>query len=46
VEGDLLGGLEPAEREQLEGLLTSIWEGSGGYEAWSQLATDAEGKAA
>src|SRR5437764_2645103 len=26
VEGDLLDSLEPAEREQLEGLLTSIWE--------------------
>jgi muconolactone delta-isomerase len=46
VEGDLLGGLEPAEREQLEGLLTSIWERSGGYEALSQLAADAEDKAA
>jgi DNA-binding MarR family transcriptional regulator len=38
VEADLLDGLEPAEREQLEGLLTSIWERSGGYEAWSQVA--------
>ena len=46
VEDDLLDGLEPAEREQLEGLLTSIWERSGGYEAWSQVAGDAEEKAA
>ncbi len=38
VETDLLDGLEPAEREQLEGLLTSIWERSGGYEGWSQVA--------
>jgi DNA-binding MarR family transcriptional regulator len=46
VEEDLLDGLEPAEREQLEGLLTSMWERSGGYEAWSQVATDADDKAA
>src|SRR3954466_8905841 len=45
VEDDLLDGLEPAEREQLEGLLTSIWERSGGYEAWSQVAA-ADDKAA
>ena len=45
VEDDLLGGLEPEEREQVEGLLTSIWERSGGYEAWSQVA-DAEDQAA
>src|SRR5215213_128276 len=32
VETDLLDGLEPGEREQLEGLLTSIWERSGGYD--------------
>ncbi len=42
VEADLLDGLEPAEREQLEGLLTSIWERSGGYEAWSQVAAEAD----
>ncbi len=41
VEDDLLDGFEPAEREQLEGLLTSIWERSGGYETWSQVAADA-----
>src|SRR6266508_1946750 len=43
VEDDLLDGLEPAEREQLEGLLTSIWERSRGYEAWSQVAPAADG---
>jgi DNA-binding MarR family transcriptional regulator len=46
VETELLKDLVPAEREQLEGLLTSIWEGSGGYEAWSQVAADADDKAA
>jgi DNA-binding MarR family transcriptional regulator len=46
VEAELLDGFEPAEREQLEGLLTSIWERSGGYEAWSQVAGDADDKAA
>ena len=46
VEDDLLDGLEPAERELLEGLLTSIWERSGGYEAWSQVAAEADHKAA
>jgi DNA-binding MarR family transcriptional regulator len=45
VEEDLLDGLEPAERERLEALLTSIWERSGGYEAWSQVAA-ADDKAA
>src|SRR6478736_5126091 len=33
VEDELLNGFEPAQREQLEGLLTSMWERSGGYEA-------------
>src|SRR6476661_1270320 len=46
VEEDLLEGLEPAEREQLKGLLTSIWERRGGYEAWSQVAAQADDKAA
>jgi DNA-binding MarR family transcriptional regulator len=45
VEDELLDGGEPLEREQREGVLTSIWERSGGYEAWSQVA-DAEDKAA
>src|SRR6476619_494487 len=30
VEEELLAGLEPTEREQVEGILTSIWERSGG----------------
>jgi DNA-binding MarR family transcriptional regulator len=46
VEADLLDGLEPGEREQLEGLLASIWERSGGYEAWSQVDAGADDKAA
>jgi DNA-binding MarR family transcriptional regulator len=46
VEDEMLDGLEPAEREQLEDLLTSIWERSGGYEAWSQVAAEADDKAA
>jgi DNA-binding MarR family transcriptional regulator len=46
VEDDLLDGHEPAERAQLECLLTSIWERSGGYEAWSQVAADEDDKAA
>jgi DNA-binding MarR family transcriptional regulator len=46
VEAELLNDLEPAERDQLEGLLTSISEGSGGYETWSQVAADADDKAA
>jgi DNA-binding MarR family transcriptional regulator len=47
VEADLLDGLEPAEREHFAGLLTSIWERSGGYEAWSQAAAaEADEKAA
>ena len=45
VEADLLAGFDPAEREQLEALLTSIWDRSGGYEAWSQAAA-ADDKAA
>jgi len=46
VEDDLLDGFEPAERQQLETLLASIWERSGGYEAWSQVAADVDDKAA
>src|SRR6476469_3413374 len=33
VEADMLAEFDPAEREQLEVLLTSIWERSGGYAA-------------
>ena len=46
VEDELLSGFEPAQREQLEGLLTSMWERSGGYEAWSQVAADTEDRTA
>jgi DNA-binding MarR family transcriptional regulator len=46
VEADLLEGFDSAEREQFEDLLSSIWERSGGYEAWSQVAAAADDKAA
>jgi DNA-binding MarR family transcriptional regulator len=42
VEDELLDGLDRTQRKQLEGLLTSIWEHSGGYEAWSQAAAAEE----
>src|SRR3954469_13360634 len=45
VEDELLAGFEPAEREQLEGLLTTIWERSGGYEAYSKAAAEVDDKA-
>jgi DNA-binding MarR family transcriptional regulator len=38
VEAEMLDGFAPAEREQFESLLTSIWERSGGYAAWSEVA--------
>ena len=38
VEDDLLEGFDAAEREQLAGLLASLWDRSGGYAAWSQAA--------
>jgi MarR family transcriptional regulator, lower aerobic nicotinate degradation pathway regulator len=38
VEEELLEDVDAAERRELEGILTSIWERSGGYEAWSQVA--------
>jgi DNA-binding MarR family transcriptional regulator len=41
VEDDMLEGFDAAEREQLERLLTSIWERSGGYAAWSAIPPDA-----
>src|SRR3954451_5197985 len=41
VEAQMLEGFQPGERDQLELLLTSIWERSGGYEAYSRAA-DAE----
>ena len=46
VEEDLLDGLEPPEREQLEDFLTSIWERSGGYEEWAKVAGEPDAGAA
>ena len=46
VEEELLEGLEPAEREELEGLLTSIWDRSGGYEEWAKVAEEPAARAA
>jgi hypothetical protein len=46
VEEELLEGLDPDERRALEGILTSIWERSGGYEAWSQVADQPDEDAA
>ena len=40
VEGELLADFTAAEREQVARLLTSIWNRSGGYEAYSQVAAD------
>jgi DNA-binding MarR family transcriptional regulator len=38
VEEDLLADLEPAERDELAQLLTSVWDRTGGYEAWQEAA--------
>jgi DNA-binding MarR family transcriptional regulator len=46
VEEELLEGLDASERRELEGLLASIWEVSGGYEAWSQVADQPSEQAA
>ena len=46
VEQELLEGLDTAEREQLEHALRSMWETTGGYEAWSQAAVVEEDQAA
>ena len=46
VEEELLKGLDPEDRRELESILTSIWERSGGYEAWSQVADQPEEEAA
>src|SRR4051794_15659154 len=46
VEADLLGDLDADQREQVEALLTSIWERSGGYEAYSQVPAEPGEKAA
>src|SRR3954451_25267724 len=46
VQDELLGDLEPAEARELEVLVTPIWERSGGYEVWYQVAGEVEEKAA
>lgn len=38
TEDELLGDLGASDREQLERLLTSIWERDGGYEAYEKAA--------
>ena len=40
VEKELLEGLEPAEREELEASLETIWETSGGYDALPEVEED------
>jgi MarR family transcriptional regulator, lower aerobic nicotinate degradation pathway regulator len=40
VEAELLEGLDPADRRRFEGLLTTIWETSGGYAALAALAAE------
>jgi DNA-binding MarR family transcriptional regulator len=42
VEAELLDDLDPDDRNRLEGMLTSVWERTGGYEEWSQLADESE----
>jgi MarR family transcriptional regulator, lower aerobic nicotinate degradation pathway regulator len=46
VEEELLEGLEPAERDELERALAAVWQTSGGYDAWSQVPVDVDEKAA
>src|SRR4051794_20322856 len=46
VEDDLLADFDSAEREQVARLLAAIWNRSGGYEAYSQAAAEADDKAA
>src|SRR3954452_5675683 len=46
VEDELLADFTAAEREQVAHLLTAIWNRSGGHEAYSQAAAEAEDKAA
>jgi DNA-binding MarR family transcriptional regulator len=46
VEDELLEGFDAAEREQVASLLTSIWERSGGYEAYSAAAAEVDDQAA
>ena len=42
VEAELLDDLDPDDRNRLEGMLTSVWERTGGYEEWSRLADETE----
>jgi DNA-binding MarR family transcriptional regulator len=37
VEAELLAGLEPADRERFEDIVTAIWRESGGYEALAEV---------
>src|SRR3954463_12674954 len=46
VEDDLLADFDASEREQVARLLTAIWNRSGGYEAYSAAAAEADDKAA
>jgi DNA-binding MarR family transcriptional regulator len=46
VEDELLEGFDAAERGQVASLLTSIWEHSGGYEAYSRAAAEVDDQAA
>jgi DNA-binding MarR family transcriptional regulator len=46
VEDDLLADFSAAEREQVARLLAAVWNRSGGYEAYSQVAAEADDKAA
>jgi DNA-binding MarR family transcriptional regulator len=46
VEEELLEGLKPVERDELERALAGVWETAGGYDAWSQVPADVEEKAA
>jgi DNA-binding MarR family transcriptional regulator len=46
VEDDLLADFSAAEREQVARLFAAIWNRSGGYEAYSAAAAEADEKAA
>jgi DNA-binding MarR family transcriptional regulator len=46
VEKELLEGLEPSDREQLEAALQTIWETTGGYDALPPIDVEAEEQAA
>jgi MarR family transcriptional regulator, lower aerobic nicotinate degradation pathway regulator len=45
VEEELLQGFEPAERGELEGLLSSMWETTGGYEEYARAEAVVEAEA-